>query len=64
MNTCKVIYLDEYKNNKINKQKNKINNTFRPSNYGLDKKKLEEDDRINTFNLFMRVLSTIKEESY
>lgn len=28
-----------------------------------DKLKKEEDDRINTFNLFMRVLATMRKES-
>ncbi len=55
MYTNKVIKLDEYKKKKT-RQKNI---------YQIDKlKNPEEDDRKNTFNLFMRVLSTIREESY
>ncbi|MDI9476358.1 MAG: hypothetical protein ACOX0L_08745 [Natronincolaceae bacterium] len=51
----KVIKLDEYRRKKI-KQKD-----IRHINRSKDP---EEDDRKNTFNLFMRVLSTIREESY
>ncbi len=55
MYTNKIIKLDEYKRKKI-KQKDV---------HHADKlKNPEEDDRKNTFNLFMRVLSTIREESY
>lgn len=51
----KVINLNEYRNRKL--KENNIND--------LNKfKKLDEDDRKNTFNLFMRVLSTMREESY
>lgn len=57
MDTNKVIKLDEYRNKKIKQKKNSI--------HCINKlKKSEEDDRKNTFNLFMRVLSTIREESY
>ncbi|MFW5648072.1 MAG: hypothetical protein ACOCG5_03225 [Candidatus Alkaliphilus sp. MAG34] len=57
MDTNKVIKLDEYRNKKIKQKKN--------DPHYIDKLgKLEEDDRKNTFNLFMRVLSTIREESY
>ncbi len=56
MGVNKIIKLNEYKTKKA---KQKKNNT-----YHINKlKKSEEDDRKNTFNLFMRVLSTIKEES-
>lgn len=57
MDTNRVIKLDEYRNKKIRRKKNDA--------HYIDKlKKAEEDDRKNTFNLFMRVLSTIREESY
>ncbi len=56
MGINKIIKLNEYRGKKA-KQKN--NNT-----YHINKlKKSEEDNRNNTFNLFMRVLSTIREES-
>lgn len=55
MHEGKIINLDDYRDKKIQKQNNKINSTNQL-------KKLEEDDRKNTFNLFMRVLATIKQE--
>ncbi len=57
MNTNKIINLSEYKNKKIKQKKN-------DTQYINKLKKSEEDDRKNTLNLFMRVLSTIREESY
>lgn len=57
MYTGKVISLEEYRNKKSEKQKN--------TGYPMDKlEKTEEDDRANTFNLFMRVLSSLREEIY
>ncbi|MCK9267159.1 MAG: hypothetical protein M0P14_00380 [Alkaliphilus sp.] len=56
MGINKIIELSKYKDKKAKQKKNDI--------YHINKlKKSEEDDRKNTFNLFMRVLSTIREES-
>lgn len=55
MNVNKIINLNEYKERKTKQKKNIY--------YTGELKKPEEDDRKNTFNLFMRVLSTIREES-
>lgn len=52
-----VINLNDYRDMKIKEKQNnidKINNL----------KKVDEDDRRNTFNLFMRVLATMRKESY
>ncbi len=53
----KVVKLDEYRSKKMKQKKNSINRINKLKNP-------EEDDRKDTFNLFMRVLSTIREESY
>ena len=53
----KVIKLDDYKQMKLNKKENKFNNM---NNF----KKQEDDDRRKTLNLFMRVLATMRKESY
>ena len=57
MDVNKVINLSEYKNKRIKQKKN-------DTQYINKLKKSEEDDRKNTLNLFMRVLSTIREETY
>ncbi len=57
MSKNKVINLEEYR---IKKAKEKAKNTHRINKL----KNKEDDDRRDTFNLFMRVLSTIREESY
>lgn len=57
MDTNKVIKLNEYKSKKTRQKKNNVN-------YINKLKNSEEDDRKNTFNLFMQVLSTIRKESY
>ena len=51
-----MINLNEYRQAKSNQKQNKLNR--------VDNKKEDEDDRRNTFNLFMRVLATIRQESY
>lgn len=57
MDTTKVINLNDYRARKANKNKNKLN---QKSNFKIE----DEDDRRNTFDLFMRVLETIRQESY
>lgn len=57
MNTNKVINLNEYKKRRVTKNEDKLN---KKNNF----KKQDEDDRRNTFDLFMRVLETIRQESY
>ncbi len=56
MDKNKVINLNEYRQKKSNEKQNKLNT--------VDNHKKEDDDRRNTFNLFMRVLATIRQESY
>lgn len=60
MNINKVIQINEYKRKKTENKKNKINYNY------IDNKEVisEEENRKDTFNLFMRVLSSIREESY
>ncbi|WP_156774364.1 hypothetical protein [Alkaliphilus oremlandii] len=56
MNTKKIINLDEYRNKKNNRKDNQPNN--------INSSKEIEDDRKNTFDLFMKVLKTMRQESY
>lgn len=53
----KVINLDEYRSKKTERKKNSTEGTNKSNTP-------EKNDREATFNLFMRVLSTIREESY
>lgn len=57
MNSNNIIDINEYKERKL-RQKEELSNK---KNYT---QKTDEDERKNTFNLFMRVLATMRKESY
>ncbi|MDR5659239.1 hypothetical protein RH915_07025 [Serpentinicella sp. ANB-PHB4] len=57
MSNCKVIKLDEFRNRRLKNNRNSPITTN--SLYSV-----EDDDRIRTLNLFMKVLENIHKESH